>query len=175
MTPGKLIDPDIAKAVHNLRTQNLSWSYIGNVFGHKKYWAYRVWTKYDAITGLPSVPKKGSRPRKTDPVSDEAVGKLAIALRRTTAKKISVTLKDAGIMAVSPSTICSRLREQKIRQARPVKDSLTSLHKANRVKWCEDRKADLFVNPLMFHRWLFSDEARFSLDDCGKAKVCCID
>ena len=45
---------------------------------------------------------------------DEAVGKLAKALHRITAAKISVTLKEAGIMDVSKTTISRRLKEQKV-------------------------------------------------------------
>ena len=116
---GKHINPDTAKGVHNLRAQNKTWKEIGAVFGDPKSWAYYVWRNFDSATGLRHSTKKGGPLRKSDPVSDEAVGKLAKALRRITAAKTSVTLKEAGIMDVSKTTIARRLKKQKVRQVRP--------------------------------------------------------
>ena len=110
---GKHINPDTARGVHNLRAQNRSWKEIGAVFGHPKSWAFYVWRNFDSATGLRHSTKNGGRPRKSDPVSDEAVSKLAKALPGITAAKISVTLKEAGIMDVSKATIARRLKEQK--------------------------------------------------------------
>ena len=171
MARGKIIDRDIAVAVHKLRAEKKSWNAIESCLNHSWSWAHSVWTKYEASTGLPHQTEKTGWPRGTDSVSDEATGKLAIGLRRTNSKRIRNILANHEITDVSASTIQRRLKESKIRSTRPVKDVLTDVHEANRVKWCSDRKAELQGNAFLFQTWIFSDEARFSLDDCGYGKV----
>ena len=124
MAPGKMIDRDLARAVHKMRDQKKSWRQIAVIFGHKKEWAYRVWTEYDASTGLPHQTKKTGRSRKTDPVGDQIIAKLAASPIRVSGRQISEALKDRGIMDISSGTIRRRLKEQRktaIREPRHLK------------------------------------------------------
>ena len=92
------------------------------------------------------------RRRKTDPVSDEVIGKLTTGLRRTNSGKIRNILAAHDIMSVSASTIRRRLKEQRIRHNRLVQDLSTELHKKMRVKWSENSQI-----PFPERNWPISD------------------
>lgn len=173
MARGKRTTPDIAKAVHVMRGRNDSWADIGRVFSKTHTWARKIFCGFDGTTGLPKQQRRLGGLKKTDAIADDCAVRLAQVMRRGTAKQISARLRTSGLASVSSRTITRRLRMAGVRQVRPVRDVMTPKHRADRVSWCEDRQREMILNPGLFHLWLFSDEARFSLEDCGNSKVSC--
>ena len=112
---GKICPPEVAKAVHRLRSEDKTLKQVASYFGHGEEWARRIMLNYDEASGLPKfTPKFPGRPRKTTLEED---GKMLELARgddaRPSSGQIATAMKDCGT-AISSSTVRRRLRDSHV-------------------------------------------------------------
>ena len=114
---GKICPPEVAKAVHRLRSEDKTLKQVASYFGHGEEWARRIMLNYDEASGLPKfTPKSPGRPRKTTLEEDGKMLELAKGDdARPSSGQIATAMKDSGT-AISSSTVRRRLRDSHVRR-----------------------------------------------------------
>ncbi|XP_055343143.1 uncharacterized protein LOC129591496 [Paramacrobiotus metropolitanus] len=106
MVRGKVMDPDLVKAVFRLYRREGTCRKVAEIFDKSHVWANKILHNYDEQTGKPKIVKPKGRPRKTTAAQDQ--GTIAFMQQNPQLSTAEV----ASTVQIAPRTLQRRLKEQ---------------------------------------------------------------